>query len=83
MKVMLLEAQAGSAKAEADLRIAAAEAASLASKVRYWLELHTHMQELCTAHHLSKVVHRTAKCSLSSKARLLLVARVLMALKVW
>ena len=34
MKAMLLEAQAGSAKAEADLRIAAAEAASLASKVR-------------------------------------------------
>lgn len=34
VKAMLLEAQAGSAKAEADLRIAAAEAASLASKVR-------------------------------------------------
>lgn len=34
MKAMLLEAQASSAKAEADLRIAAAEAVSLASKVR-------------------------------------------------
>lgn len=37
MKAMLLEAQAASAKAEADMRIAAAEAASLASKVRYAL----------------------------------------------
>ncbi|KAL3148684.1 hypothetical protein ABBQ38_014099 [Trebouxia sp. C0009 RCD-2024] len=34
MKAMLLEAQAGSAKAEADMRIAAAEAASLINKVR-------------------------------------------------
>ena len=34
MKAMMLEAQASSAKADTDLRIAAAEAAALASKVR-------------------------------------------------
>ena len=45
MKALLLEAQVQQAKAEADHRIAAAEAAALASKIGYAFALHMHLMQ--------------------------------------